>query len=152
MWSLRTLAIPTLFLCYYGIGQPLRVKNLLNSPSLFELCYLVPDSIRMILGWVPKKLLFRGDRWVDIQIVADETRIHPWSFASTPCENIDVPPKKIYQLFFLLKRQLSPDLKKLLRIIPHNNLLQILAFRLLGQPIGRWRWGLRVSSLDNGWI
>ena len=70
-------------------------------------------------------------------MMADEAQIHPWSLISVPCEHINISPKKIYQLFLLLWRQLSSNLKKLLRIITHNNFLQILAFHLLGWPIDR---------------
>ena len=66
-------------------------------------------------------------------MMVDEARIHSWSFVSTLCKHIDVPIKKIYQLFLLLRRQLSSDLKKLFWIISHSNLLQTLTFHLLGQ-------------------
>ena len=64
-------------------------------------------------------------------MIADEVRIHPWGFVSVPCKYINISPKKLYQLFLLLRRQLSSDFKKLLRIITYNNFIQILAFRLL---------------------
>jgi len=50
-------------------------------------------------------------------MMTNKVRIHPRSFVSTPCEHINIPPKKLYQLFFLLRRQLGADLKKNFRII-----------------------------------
>ena len=45
--------------------------------------------------------------------MADEAQIHPQSLISIPCEHINISPEKLYQLFLLLRRQLSSDLKKL---------------------------------------
>jgi len=42
----------------------------------------------------------------------NKARIHPRSFVNTPREHINVPPEKLYQLFLLLRSQLSSDLKK----------------------------------------
>ena len=39
--------LPTLLLHYYDIGQPLGVKDLLDSLCLFELYHLFPNSVCM---------------------------------------------------------------------------------------------------------
>ena len=70
-------------------------------------------------------------------MMADDAQIHPWSLISVPCEHINISPEKLYQLFLLLWRQLSFNLKKLLRIVTYKNFLQILAFRVLSWPIDR---------------
>ena len=46
-----------LLLYHHGIGQPLRVENLIDSLCLFELLHLIPDGIRVILRRAPRWLL-----------------------------------------------------------------------------------------------
>ena len=48
-------------------------------------------------------LFLGGDRWIDIQMMVDEARIHPRIFVSIPSENINVLLEKHHQLFFLLR-------------------------------------------------
>ena len=55
-------------------------------------------------------------------MMTNEVWIHPQGFISVLCKHINVFSEKFYQLFLLLRRQLSPDLKELLRIITYNNL------------------------------
>ena len=43
------LPLLILLLHYHCIGQPLRVKHFLNSPSLLKLVYLLLDIIKMLL-------------------------------------------------------------------------------------------------------
>ena len=40
--------LPTFILYHYLIGQPLRVKDFLDSPYFFKLYHLVPNSINML--------------------------------------------------------------------------------------------------------
>ena len=44
------LPLPIFLLHHHSVGQPLRVKHLLNGPSLFKLCHLILDIIKMLLG------------------------------------------------------------------------------------------------------
>ena len=55
-------------------------------------------------------------------MMTDEFWIYSWGFVGILGKNINVPFKEFYQLFFLLMRQLGPNLKKLFRVIPYNNL------------------------------
>ena len=42
-----------------------------------------------------------------------EIQVHTRSFVSTSREHVNISSKKLYQLFLLLRRQLSFDLKEL---------------------------------------
>ena len=55
-------------------------------------------------------------------MMTDEVWIHPRGFISILYKHINISSKKFYQLFLLLRRQLSPDLKELLWIITYNNI------------------------------
>ena len=122
MKSTHILPLPIFLFYHHGVGQPLEVEHFLNSPYLLKLSHLVTNSIRMIFGRASKRLLSEGDRWTNVQIMADEVRIHPWGFISIPCKYINIFPKELYQLFSFLGRQLSSDLKELLWIITNNQL------------------------------
>ena len=74
-------------------------------------------------------------------MMADEIRVHPQGLISILCKHINVSSKEVQQLFLLLRRQLSPDLKELLRITTYNKFFQILAFRLFG-----WSMGWQLQS------
>ena len=50
--------LPTLFLDYYRVCQPFGIEDLLDSPSLFEFCYLLTDCFCMLFGWTMRELLF----------------------------------------------------------------------------------------------
>ena len=126
------LPLPALLLRYYGIGQPFGVEDLLDSPCLFELHHLFPDSVCMFFRWASSRLLLRSDGWVNVQMMADEIQVHPQGLISVPCKHINVSFEEYQQLFLLLRRQLSPDLKELLRIITYEKIFQILTFLLLG--------------------
>ena len=133
--------LSTLLFYYYGIGQPLGIKNLLHSPSLFELHYLILDSIRMILGWALRSCFWgwqmgwhsNDDKWSSdppLELRKHSMRTHrrsPWENLSTLSSPVEAA-------------KLRPEKTSLNH--PHNNLLQILAFHLFGQPIGEWHWGL----------
>ena len=41
---------PTFLFYYHGVGQPFRIKYLLDSPHLLKFHHLVSDNIRMIFG------------------------------------------------------------------------------------------------------
>ena len=115
--------LPRILLYHYGVSQPFRVKNLFNSPSLLKFHHLVLYSIRMFLGQTSRWLLPRGDKWTNIQMMADEAQIHSQSFVSNPSEYINVLLEKHYQLLFLLMWQLSSNLKKLFRIVTNGKFL-----------------------------
>ena len=108
------LPFPALLLHYYGVGQPFGVEDFLDSPCLFELHHLFPDSVCMFFGWVLRRLLLGNDGWVNVQMMADKIRVHPWGLINVPCKHINVSFEEYQQLFLLLRRQLSPDLKELL--------------------------------------
>ena len=115
--------LPIFLLHHYSIGQPLRVKHFFNSPSLLKFYHLVFDASEWSLDEHRDGCFLGGNRWNDIQMMTDEVRIHPRSFISNLCEHVNIPSEKLYQLFLLLKRQLSSDLKKVFRIIIYNKLL-----------------------------
>ena len=130
--------LPALLFYYYSIGQPFGVENLLDSPCLFELYHLFPDSVCMLFRWAPRQFFLGSDGWVNVQMMVDEIRVHPRGLISVPCKHINVSSKEFQQLFLLLRRQLSPDLKELLQITTYNKIFQILAFRLFGWSTS-WR-------------
>ena len=72
------------------------MKNFLNSSSLFELCYFFSYYISMFLGWAPRRLLLRGNQWVDFQMVTYEFWIYPWGFISVLGEYVKVSLKELY--------------------------------------------------------
>ena len=49
-------------------------------------------------------------------MVADQVWVDPWSVTGVLCKHVDIPFEKLDQLFLLLRRQLGPYLKELLRI------------------------------------
>ena len=86
-------------------------------------------------------MLFRGNGGVDVEVVANEGWVDPWSVADVPCKHISIPLEKLDQLFLLLRRQLGPYLKEFLRVVPDDHPLQIFAFYLLSDCLKRWRRG-----------
>ena len=103
--DLYTYPLLSIFLLHnHSVGQPFRIEYFFNSPSLLKFHHIVFDSIRMILRWAPRWLLPWGDRWVDVQMMVDEARIHPRSFVSIPREHINVLLEKLCQLLLLLRR------------------------------------------------
>ena len=71
---------------------------------------------------MPRRLLFRGDGKVDVEVVADKGWVNSWSIASILCKHIDIPFEKFDQLFLLLKRQLGPYLKEFLEVTLNDHL------------------------------
>ena len=84
------LPLPALLFHYYGIGQSFGVEYPLNSLCLFELHHLFPDSVCMFFRWASRRLLFRSDGWVNVQMMANEIQFHPWGLISVPCKHINV--------------------------------------------------------------
>ena len=80
---------------HYCIGQPLKIKNLFDSPCLLEFCYLILDSLYKFPGWMLRWLFFRSETWIDIQMMTNETWIYPWGFIGVPCKHIYISPQKI---------------------------------------------------------
>ena len=77
------------FLFYHhGVGQPLRIKNLLDSPCSLKFSYLFFNSFIMIFSWVPSWLLSRSDGGVDVQVMADKIRINSRGFTSVPGKHL----------------------------------------------------------------
>ena len=70
----------------------------------------------MLSGWAPGCLFLGGNGGVDVEVVADEVWVDPWSVTSILCKHVNIPFEKLDQLFLLLRRQLGPYLKELLRI------------------------------------
>ena len=58
--------LTVLLLYHYGVNQPLRIKNLLDSPCSLQFNYLLFNSFIMISRWASRSLLSRSDRRVDI--------------------------------------------------------------------------------------
>ena len=87
---------PGFFLDNYCVGQPFRVKNLFDSPSLLKFVDLLLNRIGMFLGR-PSRLLFPQDcLWIYIQVMAYEFWINSRSFVHTLNENIWISPQKIH--------------------------------------------------------
>ena len=108
---------------HHSIGQPFRVKHFFNCPSLLKFHHLVFDGVRMILRGASRWLLSRDDGWVNVQMMKDKGRTHPWSFESIPSEYINFLLEEFHQLLFLLRWQLSSNLKKLLWITTYSKFL-----------------------------
>ena len=71
------------------------------------------------MGW----LLLGSDGRVNIDMVTDEGWINPESIVGIPCKYVNIAFEKLNQLLLLLKRQLSPYPKELLRVTTNNHLL-----------------------------
>ena len=123
---------PSLHFYHYCISQPFRVEDFFNNPSLLELRHLVFDSIRVFLRWMSKRLLLRGDWWIDIQMMTYEACIHSRGLVGVPGKYINVLLKEFHQLPLFLRWQLSTNLEKLLWIIIYSKSLQIFTCSLLG--------------------
>lgn len=79
---------PRFFLDNYSVGQPLKAKNLFDSPSLLKFADLLLNHIGMFLGR-PSRLLFPRDcLWIYIQVMAYESWINSRSFVHSRNENI----------------------------------------------------------------
>ena len=93
--------LPSLLLHHHRVSQPLRVKHLFNSPCLFKFCYLIFDSLCMLLGRTPRWLSFQSDGRINIQMMTNEIWIYPRGFISISCKHINILPKKFDQLLHL---------------------------------------------------
>ena len=86
-------------------------------------------------------MLLGGNGGVNVEVVADEVWIDPWSVTGVLCKHINIPFEKLDQPFLLLRRQFGPYLKELLRVTPDDHPLQIFAFCLLDDYLKRWCQG-----------
>ena len=86
---------------HHCISQPLEIKHLFDSPCLLEFCYLIFNSLCMLLGWTSRWLSSRSDGGINIQMMTNEIWIYPRGFISIPCKHINIFPQKIDQLLFL---------------------------------------------------
>ena len=86
-------------------------------------------------------MLLGGNGGVDIEVVADEVWVDPWSVTGIPCKHVNVPFEKQDQLFFLLRRQPGAYLKELLCVASDDHFFQIFAFCLIGCYFKWWRRG-----------
>ena len=128
-------SLPRLLLYHHGVGQPFRVKNLFNSPSLLKFHHLVLYNIRMFLGQTSRWLLPGGSRW---DWHSDDGR---WSL--DPLPKLRKHSKQIYQCssWETLLAPFSPEvaikllLEKLFRIVTNEKFLLILTLGLLGWPL-----------------
>ena len=93
--------LPTLFLDHYSVCQPFGIEDLLDSPCLLEFRHFLTDRFCMLFRWPTKELLPKGHYQINIQMVTNEVWVHPWSFISTPCKDIDVSFKELYQFLLL---------------------------------------------------
>ena len=98
---------------------------------MFEFRYFLSHCLSVLFGWALRRLLPRGNRWINFQMVTDEFWIYSWGFISIPGKDINVPSKEFYQLFFLLMRQLGSNLKELFQIVLYSNFYQIFTLRIL---------------------
>ena len=110
---------------YHRIGQPLRIENLLDSPSLFELGNFASNRLDVFLRWPPRRSPPRHNGGIHIKSMTNETWVHPRGFIRVPFENVHVGSEEFQQTRLLLQRQFSPNLKEFFWIICNNYLLQI---------------------------
>ena len=108
--------LPSFLFYHHCISQPFKVEHLFNSPDLLKLHHFIFDGIRMILGGAPSWLFLGGNRWFNVQMMANEARIHPWSFVSIPSEYVNIFLEEFHQLIFFLEvvaklqpKKTSPD-------------------------------------------
>ena len=80
---------------HYCVSQPLRIKHLFESPCLLEFCYLILDSLYMLLGRTPRWLSSRSDGRINIQMITNEIWIYSRGFIGVPCKHIYISPQKI---------------------------------------------------------
>ena len=65
---------PTLLPHHYNVSQPLWIKYLFDSPSLFQILHFFHD-FRMVFGGLPQLLLFGWELRVHVQFVHYKLRI-----------------------------------------------------------------------------
>ena len=82
--------LPVLLFYHHGVGQPLRINNLIDSPCSLQFSYLFFNSFIMISRRAPRWLLSRSDGGVDIQVMANKIRINSKGFASVPGKYVNI--------------------------------------------------------------
>ena len=132
--------LSVLLFYHHSVGQPLRVKNFLDSPCSLKFSHIVLNSFIMVFGWAPGWLLSRSDWWVDIQVMADKIRINSWGFASVLSKHVNILSKEFNECLFFMREQLCPNLKKNFWISVNDYSFQIFTNRLLGWPSPWWSW------------
>ena len=60
------LSLFALLLYYYNIGQPLKIKNFLDSPCSFKFHHLIFDGISMLFRRALRRLFLWSNGWVNI--------------------------------------------------------------------------------------
>ena len=82
---------------YYRIGQPLRIENFLDSPSLFELGNFTSDRLGVFLRWSSRRLPLGHNGGIHIESMTNKIRAHPWGFIWVPCENVHIGTEEFQQ-------------------------------------------------------
>ena len=121
----------SLLFYYYRIGQLLRIKNFLDSPSLFELGNFASNRLGVFPRWSPRRLPPGHNGRVHVESMTNEIRVHP-CFIRVPCENIHIGSEELQQPRLFLQRQFSPNLEEFFRIASNNYLLQIFTLYPIG--------------------
>ena len=124
-----------LLLYHHCIGQPLRIKNYFDSPSLPELGHLTSDSFSVLFLWSSRWLSFGNNGRIHVESMTNEIRIYTWGFIWAPCEHIYIFSEEFQQSLIFLQRQFSPILEKSFWIISNNYPLQIFTLYLIGWSI-----------------
>ena len=88
------LLLPILLFYHHDVGQPLRIKNLIDSPCSLQFSYLFFRSFIMISRWAPRWLLSRSDGGIDVQVMADKIRINSRGFAGIPGKYVNIVSKE----------------------------------------------------------
>ena len=79
-----------LFLDYHSVGQQLKIKNLIDGPSLFELITFLLYYFGMFLRRLLRLLPLRCFGWVHVEMMTYELQIYPRSLICSPRKNIQV--------------------------------------------------------------
>ena len=88
------LPLSVLLFYHHSVGQPLRVKNFLDSPCSLKFSHIVLNSFIMVFGWAPGWLLSRSDGGVDVQVMADKIKINSRGFAGVPSKYVNILPEE----------------------------------------------------------
>ena len=65
---------------------------------MFELCYLISDSLSMLFRWTLRWLSLWSNERVSIQMMTNEIWVYPRGFVCIACEHINIFPEKFNQL------------------------------------------------------
>ena len=126
------LPLSSLLFYHHRIGQLLRIKNFLDSLSLFELGHFTPNRLGVLLRWSPRSLSPRNNGGIHVESMTNEIRVHPWGFIRVPCKHVYICSEEFQQHLLLLQRQLSPNLEEFFQITSNNYPLQIFTLYLIG--------------------